>query len=293
MRLFWTEEKIREEAKKYSNAKEFRKNALGAYFAARRINILDEIGTHFVNLHRGSLGKGYTDDELQKEALKYETRTEFKKNSGGHYSAAWDKKILNEICQHMIPPKKWTKDLIFSESKKYMFRSDFKRNNMSAYKGAVKLKILDEVCNHMYRCEASSSFAEYELFNEIKKLYPNTKKMRDRSANIPNKPYIKGFDIDIFIPELNKGIEFDGVYWHSFETLRSMTSKIRWTDEDLKNYHQIKDDYFASKGIKLLHITDLEWLNNKEQSLSKIFAFLLENQQCQVPSSRGSRPARQ
>jgi hypothetical protein len=44
----------------------------------------------------------------------------------------------------------------------------------------------------------------------------------DNKVKIKGKPYIHGFDIDIFIPELNIGIEFDGGYYHTFAGLKEL-----------------------------------------------------------------------
>jgi very-short-patch-repair endonuclease len=81
-----------------------------------------------------------------------------------------------------------------------------------------------------------------------------------------------GLDIDIYIPELRKGIEFDGDYWHSFEGLKR--GRPDWPEEDLERYHQIKDRYFLSKGIEILHINEKEWLENHSKCLQKINDFL-------------------
>ena len=93
-------------------------------------------------------------------------------------------------------------------------------------------------------------------------------------AKIPNKPYIYGFDIDIFVPELMRVIEFDGIYWHSFEQMRNDKRKAKWSDEDILNYHEIKDDYFASKGITILHIKEEDWLKDKKACINTCLKFL-------------------
>ncbi len=86
------------------------------------------------------------------------------------------------------------------------------------------------------------------------------------------KPHIKGFDIDIYIPELRKGIEFDGTYWHSFSGLSR--SRIDWPHEDIENYHQIKDKYFLSKGIHAFHVIEEDWIINKEKCIKECLEFL-------------------
>jgi hypothetical protein len=44
--------------------------------------------------------------------------------------------------------------------------------------------------------------------------------------------------------------------------------------QDVENYHQIKDKYFESKGIQILHIREEDWIKDPEQSLLKVWEFL-------------------
>ena len=118
------------------------------------------------------------------------------------------------------------------------------------------------------------SKAELELFNVIKNIYPNARKKRDGKVKIEGKSHIKGFEIDIFIPELNIGIEYDGDYYHSYEYMRADPDKSRWSDEEVLNYHGLKDDWFATKGIQILHIKESEWIADKEDCIRRCLNFL-------------------
>lgn len=66
---------------------------------------------------------------------------------------------------------------------------------------------------------------------------------------------ISPYQIDIFIPELNIGFEYNGILWHS--------SKYKPN----KNYHKDKTDLALKKGIKLYHIWEHD---NEEIVKSKI-----------------------
>ncbi len=92
----------------------------------------------------------WTYEMLKKEALKYDTRNEFKKGSYGAYQDANKKDILNDICSHMIGNTKWTNYMIIKEALKYNNRNEFKKGS-NAYKSAKRRGILDEVCSHMIR----------------------------------------------------------------------------------------------------------------------------------------------
>jgi len=130
--------------------------------------------------------------------------------------------------------------------------------------------------NTGYRCphcsERGTSAAEKELRGFIKDVYPNVYRLQDRKVKIDSKPYIKGFHIDIFIPELKRGIEFDGTYHHSVKGLKR--GRPFWSEYDLLNHSNIKDDWFASKGIQILHIKEEDWNVDKENCIKKCLEFL-------------------
>lgn len=80
--------------------------------------------------------------------------------------------------------------------------------------------------------------------------------------------------VDIYIPELKLGVEFDGNYHHSFEYMRGCKKKVKWSDDDIRNYHEIKDTWFLTKGIAVLHIKEKDWLENKQACIQKCLDFL-------------------
>ena len=78
--------------------------------------------------------------------------------------------------------------------------------------------------------------------------------------------------MDILVEELGKAIEYDSTRFHSFEGLKR--GHPTWPDEDIKNYHQIKDNAFLELGIKVLHVTQDEWYKNKEACIQRCLEFL-------------------
>lgn len=59
------------------------------------------------------------------------------------------------------------------------------------------------------------------------------------------------FEADIFLPDYNLAIEYDGLYWHS---------NLHRSDD----YHVKKHEFFKSKGIDCIEIFENEWKNKKE-----------------------------
>jgi hypothetical protein len=265
---YWTLEKLQQEALKYNTKGKFKKYSVSAYSSAWRMGILDKICSHMQKVTTK-----WTDEMLQEEALKYETRNKFAKNSASAYHAARIRGILNEICKHTTKIyNSWTLDRLQKEALKYTTRAEFKKNNNSAYCTARVKGVLDEICKHMKLSINISSY-EKQLFDIIREKFPKTQKLKDRKVKIENKPHIFGFDIDIYIPELRKGIEFDGHYWHSIEGLKR--SRTDWPKEDLEKFHEIKDNWFKSKGIVILHIKEEDWIKNKEACISACLDFLI------------------
>jgi len=73
-----------------------------------------------------------------------------------------------------------------------------------------------------------------------------------------DKKKLNGMEIDILIPSVSLGIEFDGLRWHSEKFKKD------------RYYHLNKTLECEKKGIKLIHIFEDEWLFKKNIVLKKI-----------------------
>jgi hypothetical protein len=167
----------------------------------------------------------------------------------------------------------WTDERLKEEALKHRSKSEFENRCSGAYWAASKRGILERICSHMV-IRGGTSLAEMDLLKEIKAVYPKAQKIKDTKVTILNKPHIRGLDIDIYVPELRKGIEFDGTFWHSPKGLRRGISRKDWPQEDIDNYHPLKDSWFQSKGIQLLHIKEEDWNLDKEACIQRCLEFL-------------------
>lgn len=77
-----------------------------------------------------------------------------------------------------------------------------------------------------------------------------------------NRKILKGKELDIYIPELKKAVEFNGSYWHYHPT------------HFVPGKHGNKSNLCREKGIKLLHIREDLWISNKEKVKDFIIAFI-------------------
>lgn len=97
------------------------------------------------------------------------------------------------------------------------------------------------------KCNSNISRPEQQLIRYISDIYDgNVTRYKD-----------KKYEIDIYIPQLNLGFEFNGIYYHS-------------SDFKSKRYHKDKSIYFNEKGILLIHIWEDDWSNKKDLVKSMI-----------------------
>jgi hypothetical protein len=81
-------------------------------------------------------------------------------------------------------------------------------------------------------------------------------------TEIGNRTVLLGKEIDIYIPEKLLGIEYHGLYWHS---------QLKQPD---KHYHFNKMKEAEKNNIRLIQITDYEWMNFKQIVKSRILTLL-------------------
>jgi len=103
---------------------------------------------------------------------------------------------------------------------------------------------------HIPRCPTcypklnGTSVGEQEVLTFVKQYYSNVES--------GNREILDGKEIDIYIPEIKLGIEYNGLYWHSERMGVN------------KNYHQDKHLLAKSKGVHLIQIFEDEWLNKRD-----------------------------
>jgi len=109
-------------------------------------------------------------------------------------------------------------------------------------------------------CNANcfSSEAEREIANMIE--VQGIKIKRNDRTQVINLLTSNRLELDIWMPELNKAIEFNGTYWHSF------------VDKIIKD--KIKLQECTRKGIELLVIKEQDWIDNKTNCINKIKTFV-------------------
>jgi DNA-directed RNA polymerase subunit RPC12/RpoP len=96
----------------------------------------------------------------------------------------------------------------------------------------------------------------------ISKLHQHIIKLL-KSWSIPHvvndRKKLDGLELDIFCPEHNIAIEINGLAWHSTKHPHLKDLSAREKDSLMKYKHRDKTKLAAEKGIRLIHILDVEW----------------------------------
>ncbi len=88
----------------------------------------------------------------------------------------------------------------------------------------------------------------------------------DGEVIIHDRKILNGKELDIYIPELNFAIEYDGLMYHS----RGISKYKRFnTPEYDKNYHLNKTNDCEEQGIHLFHIFEDEWIDKTKRDIWK------------------------
>ncbi|MFW6219873.1 MAG: DUF7487 domain-containing protein [bacterium] len=100
------------------------------------------------------------------------------------------------------------------------------------------------ICTKCNEINSKQSKIQAELINYIEQYYHNNILKNDREI-------LNGYEIDIFLPEINIGFEFNGNYWHS-------------DINHEKNYHYNKKNLAKLKNIDLFFIWEHDYKKNNE-----------------------------
>lgn len=107
---------------------------------------------------------------------------------------------------------------------------------------------------------AYRSKAEAEITEWIHQHYPHLTVINNDRTHIVNPLTNRYLELDIWLPELNKAIEFNGIHWHS------------------GNYAKYKDSVKANQcetsAIPLFIVEESAWMDDKAKCFSALSTFL-------------------
>jgi hypothetical protein len=126
-------------------------------------------------------------DKCKEEALKYNNRTEFNKNSHYCYIISYKNGWLDEICFHMdfirYSRNYWSYDKCKEEALKYNTRNKFFNAHNNAYNSALKNGWLDEICVHMEKIIKPKNYWNYDKCKEESLKYNTKTEFKEKSKS--------------------------------------------------------------------------------------------------------------
>jgi hypothetical protein len=138
----WSDEMLTKLAKQYDTLKDFREKNGSAYKIASNRGILDNITKHIPR------PKVWTYDEAKQEAEKYDSFSDFQKNSPA-FSQSYKNGWTNEFKEFLKLKKgeweKYTKDMVISDVAKSHNRVEFREKFPISYRAARNRGWYDEV----------------------------------------------------------------------------------------------------------------------------------------------------
>ena len=112
---------------------------------------------------------------------------------------------------------------------------------------------------------AGYSKAEKEIVEFINTFYNNKVEENNRSI-ILNEYSGNYLEIDIYLPDINLAIEFNGKYWHSDKMIKENRTGFNSAEE----YHNYKYDKCNKLNIELIHVDEKDYIKNKNEILNNI-----------------------
>jgi hypothetical protein len=130
----------------------------------------------------------------------------------------------------------------------------FEKFIMDIPKNKRTLKYIVKKLKEYDRPQIGKKVIEYNLQNEVKSLYSTSSYENEIQEILKNnniefvtntRDVIENMELDIYIPEHNLAIEFNGTYYHSFKFKN-------------KDYHFTKSKLCEDKHIRLIHIYEYQ-----------------------------------
>lgn len=189
------------------------------------------------------------------------------KNNPNYYS----EEAIKKLQEKSLKTYAWANMKLFKQHNKGncichcgLCNNDYEINIMTLRTRKGSNKVLCTICNPLYS-QASNNFTtskqEKEVFEFIKSIYYGEVIENDRDTLGGNR------ELDVYLPELKIGIEYNGDYWHAnplYYKADQIVCEGR-TAQELWDRDKIKKEICENKGIKLITIFETDWLNNRPE----------------------------
>ena len=121
--------------------------------------------------------------------------------------------------------------------------------------------------------EICQSQAETDIIKFIKTFYKNKIVHGERLE-------LEGYELDIWLPDIRVGIEYDGEYWHADPRRFKPTDIIKdKTAQEIWDKDKRKDLLCESKDIHLLRIKEYDYNHNRAEILTDLYKYIIKYDQ--------------
>lgn len=171
-------------------------------------------------------------------------------------------KLEKQVNENLILVSNFVQNILQKDSA--TFNNFLKQHDIPTYKlpnGDLAIKEVDaEECLRLYNLHQVSGISEpeKEIVDFLKSIYTGPIKCNDRNI-------LEGKELDIYLPEKNLAIEFNGTYWHSDKYMLSKKDVPSFNQkEKARLRHLEKTQKCQEKNIRLLHIFSDDWNLKKD-----------------------------
>lgn len=135
-------------ARSYKTQKDFMTKEHPLYKKLVRSQCWDEVSQKIWNIAKLKKTK-WTIQLLQEKSIKYDKRSQLKKNDTAAYRAAIKMGVLDQICKHMKPSFHWNKNIVFKKAKLYNNKKEFIEQALDYYTWLDQRDLVKDACAHM------------------------------------------------------------------------------------------------------------------------------------------------
>ena len=196
--------------------------------------------------------KAWQDSEKKESHLAHRQTKEFKTKISKWAKRQWEKK---------------SKEIIDKNAQNFIIKANEKHDEKYSYDINEYTSLTEPItitcnsCDHRFIRIPLSHYRSCKcpkcgLTQGQQEIYDFVSTMAN--ATINNRSILNGQEIDVYVPERNFGIEYHGLYWHSYDKLETTSQRLR---------HQQKAILALNNGINLIQIFEHEW--NTKQSIVK------------------------
>lgn len=193
----WTIGSVIAESKKFKSFNEFRRLRSGAYKAAVRFGIAEDIREDL-----GEVNRKWDAESIADEALKYDTLSDFIK-SGSPYVISRRLGIFQGVTSHMERSNiQWNKEDAIAIARQYSNATDLIEANNACYNYIKRTNLIEEALGHMTRrnaptAEATAARLERNRIKnrDLKRIQNNYSGLGSQALVIWNIEKIRGYAI--------------------------------------------------------------------------------------------------